>query len=637
MNNSNLVAISHKPLAHINPLLKIGWQFFSAAAIASMIWAPFVARANTRDISNLNLSDFDKPAIIQVENNAPKPNFEMIKYEIKEGDTLWILAKRFGVKMIKIMELNPEITNKDIIRAWSTIQIPCRYKLLSQKFPKAKIKTKVQKNIEEITKVPEELKKEILSVDSNIESLITYLGIYKKWALAKIQNSVKSLEEKKWSILDLFLEDSKKFKEKPIVQEIHDFKFETWIEKTISNILSNGWYEWATVYNLLSTVTKVETSWWNFYDSIKAAQNTTDEGRKNYYIKQAVKRSLGGSNDCGPFQITPGWLKSEIKESWVQFNWKINENTDLLREKLTKTFSQAVEKWLNQEQTKELLIKTDCRFDTEKMAKFVLSNFIRNYKQIDSKAKDLSCSNKTKLTLMAYNVGIGWALNRCSALLNWAKSAEVYNTADIKLRHHILQVSWIENKISENNITTKDVFEEQTEENNFIDNEIRTVSTGTIELSNSMNSSTVKLQDSVWDNISQLVQLKKWDAKIRLVTTPKITDDDFILNNSNNETPIINVNDNVIFVKTQVRTLLDAQIALLTENVLDSELKREIIWKLWDNPIQTMEKNIKLQREKWELWDLQAQKNAIWLQDLLDKCLTELAMEEISATNRIAA
>lgn len=634
MNNSNLEAISHKSLAHINPLLKIGWQFFSAAAIASMIWTPFIARANTRDISNLNLSDFDKPAIIQVENNLPQPNFEMIKYEIKEGDTLWILAKKFGVKMVKIMELNPEIKDKDHIIAWDIIQIPCRYKLLSKKFPKAKVKA--QKNIREITKVPEELKKEIISVDSNIKSLITYLWIYKKWALAKIQSSSLSVEDVKWAILDLFLEDSKTYKEKLVVQEIHEIKFDDWIEKNISKILSNGWYEWATVYNLLSTVTKVETSWWNFYDSVKAAQNTTDDERKNYYIKQAVKRSLGGSNDCWPFQITPGWLKSEIKESWVQFSWKINENTDLLREKLTKTFSQAVEKWLTQEQTKKALINTDCRFDTEKMAKFVLSNFIRNYKQIDSKAKDLSCSNKTKLTLMAYNVGIGWALNRCRALLNWAKSAEVYNTADIKLRHHILQVSSIENKISRNK-NAPDIHEEQLEENTSTDNEIKTVSTGTIEFSNPMNSSTVKLQNSVWDNILQLVQFKKWVSRMKLVADVPMTTDSVIWNNVvDSEASIINVNSNVIFVKTQVRTLLDAQIALLTENVLDPELKKEIIWKLWDNPIQTMEKNIKLQREKWELWDLQAQKNAVWLQDLLDKCLTELVIET-SVNDRIAA
>jgi hypothetical protein len=76
----------------------------------------------------------------------------------------------------------------------------------------------------------------------------------------------------------------------------------------------------------------------------------------------------------------------------------------LLKQKLIKSFTYAVEKGLTQEQTKEILIKTDCRFDTEKMAKFILSNFIRNYKQIDSRAKDLSCSNKTKLTVMAYNV-----------------------------------------------------------------------------------------------------------------------------------------------------------------------------------------------------------------------------------------
>jgi hypothetical protein len=49
-----------------------------------------------------------------------------------------------------------------------------------------------------------------------------------------------------------------------------------------------------------------------------------------------------------------------------------------------------------------------------------------------------------------------------------------------------------------------------------------------------------------------------------------------------------------------------------------------------------MKKNIKLQREKWESGDLQALRNAQGLQDLLDKCLTEISVE-IPTYNKIAA
>ncbi|EKD66045.1 MAG: hypothetical protein ACD_49C00067G0031 [uncultured bacterium (gcode 4)] len=621
--------LPQKSLTRVNPLLKIGWQFFSAAAIISMIWAPILARASTKNDFKMDLVDFEKPAIVQIENNLPKPNFDIIKYKIKDDDTLWYIAQKFGVKMSKIMELNPKITDKDVIIAWSTIQIPCRYKLLSKKFPKVKVKT--QKKIEKISTVPEVLKQEILSVDSNVKSLVTYLGIYKKRDLAKILNSNISQNEKNWAILDLFLEDSKKYKEKPVIQEIHDIKFDDWIERKISKILSDWWYKWATVYNLLSTVSKVETNWWNFYDFVKIAQNTTDEWRRNYYIKKAVKGSLGSSNDCWPFQITPAWLKWEIRESGIQFNWKINDNVDLLRNKLIYVFTQAVEKWLTQEQTKEILIKTDCRFDTEKMAKFVLSNFIRNYNQINSKAWDLSCSNKTKLTLMAYNVWIWWALNRCSALINWAWASEVYNTADIKKRHHILQVSWIENKIS-SDVKNKE-FEEK-----IIPQELEQI-----------EEIIPQQQDTIIlaKNPSKEVFRVLWNGTIDFETNSMtvssvnlILNDTRIINNNNKTNKT--VRDLVDDSKDRIRYLTSDVLKILTKNVFDPKynvsprVKKEIISKLSKDPIWVMKANIKLQREKWELGDLQALRNAQGLQDLLDKCLTEISTE-VPAYNRIAA
>lgn len=636
MNTISSTLSSNKTLSNVNPILRIGWQFFSAAAIASMISAPSFARASSKSDVNLNFEAFNKPAIIQIEKNPPKPNFEMISYQIKKWDSLSKLAQKFWVKMTKIMEINPEITDKDVIKTWNTIQIPCRYKLLSKKFPKAK----VSDNIEKIAKVPEVLKKEILSVDSNIKSLVTYLGIYKKRDLWKILNSSISQDNKNWAILDLFLEDSREFKNKPVVQEINEIKFDDWLEKSITQILTNWWYEWATVYNLLSTITKVETSWWNFYDSVKLAQNTTDEWRRTYYIKQAVKRSLWKDNDLWPFQITPGWIKTEIKNSWIEFNWKINDNMSLLKQKLIKSFTYAVEKGLTQEQTKEILIKTDCRFDTEKMAKFILSNFIRNYKQIDSRAKDLSCSNKTKLTVMAYNVWIWWALNRCYALLNWAKSSEVYNTDDIKLRHHILQVSSIENKISDDrediiNIETIPNQDNQIEQNilpqqdriilakNTSKEVFRVLWNGTIDTTkNTMSVSNVNL----W--------LDNTDSSINFVNDTRI-----IANSSRTNKSVRSlVDDN----KNRVRYLTSDVLKILTKNVFDpkykvsARVKKEVISKLSKDPIWVMKKNIKLQREKWESGDLQALRNAQGLQDLLDKCLTEISVE-IPTYNKIAA
>ncbi|MCK9272182.1 LysM domain-containing protein [Candidatus Gracilibacteria bacterium] len=636
MNTISSTLSSNKTLSNVNPILRIGGQFFSAAAIASMISAPSFARASSKSDVNLNFEAFNKPAIIQIEKNPPKPNFEMISYQIKKGDSLSKLAQKFGVKMTKIMEINPEITDKDVIKTGNTIQIPCRYKLLSKKFPKAK----VSDNIEKIAKVPEVLKKEILSVDSNIKSLVTYLGIYKKRDLGKILNSSISQDNKNGAILDLFLEDSREFKNKPVVQEINEIKFDDGLEKSITQILTNGGYEGATVYNLLSTITKVETSGGNFYDSVKLAQNTTDEGRRTYYIKQAVKRSLGKDNDLGPFQITPGWIKTEIKNSGIEFNGKINDNMSLLKQKLIKSFTYAVEKGLTQEQTKEILIKTDCRFDTEKMAKFILSNFIRNYKQIDSRAKDLSCSNKTKLTVMAYNVGIGGALNRCYALLNGAKSSEVYNTDDIKLRHHILQVSSIENKISDDrediiNIETIPNQDNQIEQNilpqqdriilakNTSKEVFRVLGNGTIDTTkNTMSVSNVNLG------------LDNTDSSINFVNDTRI-----IANSSRTNKSVRSlVDDN----KNRVRYLTSDVLKILTKNVFDpkykvsARVKKEVISKLSKDPIGVMKKNIKLQREKGESGDLQALRNAQGLQDLLDKCLTEISVE-IPTYNKIAA
>jgi hypothetical protein len=49
-----------------------------------MISAPSFARASSKSDVNLNFEAFNKPAIIQIEKNPPKPNFEMISYQIKK-------------------------------------------------------------------------------------------------------------------------------------------------------------------------------------------------------------------------------------------------------------------------------------------------------------------------------------------------------------------------------------------------------------------------------------------------------------------------------------------------------------------------------------------------------------------------
>ena len=45
-------------------------------------------------------------------------------YVVKPGDTLYLIAQRFGTTVNAILRLNPQITNPDLIFPWQEIRIP---------------------------------------------------------------------------------------------------------------------------------------------------------------------------------------------------------------------------------------------------------------------------------------------------------------------------------------------------------------------------------------------------------------------------------------------------------------------------------------------------------------------------------
>jgi len=55
-----------------------------------------------------------------------EPISEAVEYQVRPGDTLFVIATRFNVTVESILRLNPEITNPDSISAGQVIMIPAR-------------------------------------------------------------------------------------------------------------------------------------------------------------------------------------------------------------------------------------------------------------------------------------------------------------------------------------------------------------------------------------------------------------------------------------------------------------------------------------------------------------------------------
>ena len=55
-----------------------------------------------------------------------EPTPDIIRYIVRPGDTLFIIATRFGVTVESILRINPQITNPNVIFAGQIINIPSR-------------------------------------------------------------------------------------------------------------------------------------------------------------------------------------------------------------------------------------------------------------------------------------------------------------------------------------------------------------------------------------------------------------------------------------------------------------------------------------------------------------------------------
>lgn len=55
-----------------------------------------------------------------------EPVPDIIRYIVRPGDTLFIIATRFGVTVESILRINPQITNPNVIFAGQIINIPSR-------------------------------------------------------------------------------------------------------------------------------------------------------------------------------------------------------------------------------------------------------------------------------------------------------------------------------------------------------------------------------------------------------------------------------------------------------------------------------------------------------------------------------
>lgn len=88
-------------------------RLFALIALLAAIAAVYLVASNALD------EDSTKPGKQgnqqQTQNPKPKPQIKAATYEVKEGDTLTRISYRSGVKVTKLVELNPEIDPQGLV------------------------------------------------------------------------------------------------------------------------------------------------------------------------------------------------------------------------------------------------------------------------------------------------------------------------------------------------------------------------------------------------------------------------------------------------------------------------------------------------------------------------------------------
>jgi LysM repeat protein len=87
-------------------------RLFALIALLAAIAAVYLVASNALDEDSTKSGKQDNQ---QTQKPKPKPQIKAATYEVKEGDTLTRISYRSGVKVTKLIELNPEIDPQGLV------------------------------------------------------------------------------------------------------------------------------------------------------------------------------------------------------------------------------------------------------------------------------------------------------------------------------------------------------------------------------------------------------------------------------------------------------------------------------------------------------------------------------------------
>ncbi len=184
------------------------------------------------------------------------------------------------------------------------------------------------------------------------------------------------------------------------------------------------WGEIGWSKELLKMIASVESSTWRFLNTYEKAVSTNDPKQRVRLIEKAITEIIEEAWWAWPFQITYGWLETEIK-NWANIDWNMIKWLSNLKSKVRSVLINSAIKWLSKEELLEKLIWIDVRFDVVSMWEVVQKSFLRIYNNLWR--YNLSWKDRFKLALWAYNRGEWWAYNS-------AKSWKIWLSDDLKKR-----------------------------------------------------------------------------------------------------------------------------------------------------------------------------------------------------------
>ncbi|MDK2903500.1 MAG: hypothetical protein PWQ93_1419 [Clostridiales bacterium] len=97
----------------------------AARGITSIVFTQLrTSESNEDDTMTADITfDEHAPAIV---NKSPSGTAQSDQYTVKKGDTMWGIARKYGVSLSALIKANPQIKNPDLIYPGQKINIPAK-------------------------------------------------------------------------------------------------------------------------------------------------------------------------------------------------------------------------------------------------------------------------------------------------------------------------------------------------------------------------------------------------------------------------------------------------------------------------------------------------------------------------------